>query len=526
MRITIAQLNPKIADFKKNWEDINKSLQEAHHHHSQFVIFPELTCIGYPAKDLLFKKHILQKNNELLEKIQRASERYPNLAIVVGALKETHNRRYNAAFVIQKGKILFYCHKSLLPNDDVFDEKRYFDSQENNTLFTLNGQKIALTICEEAWCKQMNESPLFKKDFPKPDLIINLSASPYYLNKEIWRHKRAQDIIRHHGCPFIFVNQVGGQDDLIFDGNSFVMNSQGKLTHRLPAFESKIEHLNLNNETVIKQNKQTNEEKLVNALCLGIKDYFHKTGFSKATLGLSGGIDSALCYVLTCMVLGADNVQAIMLPSTYTSQESIRDAKAMTDIQKQKLIELSIQESYQSLCKTLSGILDNSKITLAHENIQARLRGLMLMAYSNHHQALLINTSNKSEIASGYSTLYGDLCGALSPIGDLTKKQVYDLAIFLNKNNKQVIPDYVIERAPSAELKPNQKDQDSLPEYEIIDQTLHCILEDKPHHNPTLEKKLFLNEFKRQQAPTILKVSPIAFGSGWRFPITANYGNN
>lgn len=526
MKISLAQINPIIGNYKHQEKSFKTAISKAIETNTDLLIFPELSLTGYPAKDLLLDNTFIKNQEILIQKIIKISAQTKNLGILFGAVLIQNNQLYNSAYLIYEGNCLFVTSKTLLPNDDVFDEKRYFEANTTSETVIFKEHKLAITICEDLWVKNIDLSPIHQLMKQSPTIVINLSASPFYLNKAKNRYNRAKEIVRLYKVPVIVVNQVGAQDELIFDGNSFILDKNGDCLLQCESFKETQQTVSLTSKRIKDFNYQPVNKQLLEALLLGISDYFKKTGFQKAVIGLSGGIDSAVCYVLACKALGSKNVIPVMMPTAYTSSESIRDAQKMASFQKTKLVQLPITDLYESSILCLSKVLNMTEMSLTHENIQARLRAMLLMAFANHKNALVLSTGNKSELAMGYSTLYGDMAGALSIIGDVLKSQVFNLAKYLNTLTPGCIPQYVITRAPSAELKPNQTDQDSLPEYEIIDSFIDLHIS-SPYKVTTkskdLSNRLNNNEHKRNQSAIILKVSQKAFGTGRRFPVAAHY---
>jgi NAD+ synthase (glutamine-hydrolysing) len=548
MKITLAQLNPTVGDIEGNLAQIKETISKFSKV-SDLIVFPELFITGYPPRDLLEKKIFIEKAQSAVQELAKSSSKHPKTGIILGtpALtgKSTGKGLYNSALLIHKGRILFKQHKSLLPTYDVFDEARYFDSASEVQIIQFKGSALGISICEDAW----NEPELWPKGRMYPvdpieelakkgaSIFINISASPFYMGKEELRYHIIKNHAQKHGCPFVYVNAVGGNDELIFDGGSICVDREGKPIRIFPSFKEHVQTIDMktsgNPSLWIPPDKS---ESVYEAIILGIRDYMRKCGFSKAVIGLSGGIDSAVTACLAKEAIGSENVLGISMPSLFSSKESLEYAKRLAKnlgIQLKVIPISSIYHSYiQSLRKQL-GVGKDIDVTL--ENIQARIRGNILMAYSNKFGYLVLSTGNKSELAMGYCTLYGDMTGGLAVISDVPKTMVYELARFINRKS-EVIPSEIIERKPSAELRPDQCDQDTLPPYEILDQILFYYIEKgysledllKLKHDPKtvgwIIRTVNKNEYKRRQAPPGLKVTSKAFGMGRRMPIAAKYG--
>ena len=551
MKITICQLNPFIGDIKGNYEKIEKALKSDTTKSTDLMIFPELFLTGYPPKDLLEKGWFIEKINEYIEEVKRLSKNYPDLGILFGtpilSSERVGNKLYNSALLISNGKEIFRYNKKLLPTYDVFDEKRYFQEAEEIKPVTFKGYKIGINICEDMWNdyqlwteNKYQIDPIEELSKKGADLFINISASPYYLDKEDLRKKIIQSHVSRHNSMFIFVNQVGGNDELIFDGQSLFINLNNYVME-LPAFEENITTVDIEENKYQKMSDYSKKDtvesikvkNLHDALLLGIEDYFKKCGFKKALIGLSGGIDSAVTCAMAKRALGRENVMAVYMPGPYSSKESWVDSEELAKKLEINFEVININEIYDTFLNSLSHIFEGTEDNVAEENIQARIRGNILMAISNKFGHLLLTTGNKSELAVGYCTLYGDMSGGLGVLSDVPKTMVYQLANYINKD-KEIIPNNIINKAPSAELKPDQKDEDSLPPYDLLDNILyyHITLQSSPSEiarqlniDLTLVKNIIKmvdkNEYKRQQAPPGLKITSKAFGSGRRMPIAA-----
>jgi NAD+ synthase (glutamine-hydrolysing) len=546
MKIAIGQLNYRVGDIEQNLQKITDCCLKAIDNQVDLLIFSELALLGYPPKDLLSYKYYEKIQKSALEKLLALSTQCD---IVVGGIypndKDYGNPYYNCAFFLSEGKIKNTIFKTLLPSYDVFDETRFFEPNQTFECIQSGQIKIALTICEDIWdnteFKKYELAPLVKLNKQSPDLIINISASPFHSLKIKDRIELLRTKTKEFQLPAIYVNQVGAQTELIFDGNSFALNKDGSIAARCLAFEEDFkildfEHQILSDTQVKLHTKSASNplESIHKALIRGIKDYFQKNGFQKAVLGSSGGIDSALVQTLAVQALGAENVFALLMPSPYSSDHSVADAEELCKNLGNSYTIASISPLYVQAIESLYNIYGATDFDLTEENLQSRLRAVLLMAYSNKKGSLLLNTSNKSELAVGYGTLYGDMCGAISVIGDLYKTQVYELANFINIDNC-IIPEAIITKEPSAELRPNQKDSDSLPDYELLDTILKLYIEEGKSPSELTDfglnqkvvnqvlRLVHANEYKRFQAPPVLRVSQKAFGLGRNIPLTAKY---
>lgn len=518
MDLAIAQINSKLGDVDHNASKIIRDCRLASEAKKNLIIFPELCLIGYSPNDLLERPELLKKQNKFLKKIVKSVSK--DLSVLVGCLNKEKGRLYNSTALIQKNSIVKFFNKELLPNYDVFDENRHFSKGNlNQNFFSLKGKKILVAICEDLWFDEISKyekNPL-KNLSKKPDHIISLNASPFSKGKQAKRERIIKKIATDLKCDITYVNICGAQDELIFDGQSFQMSKKGSLITRLPAFTEKLW---LGEK--IKTSKLSKYASLEKALVLGVKDYFQKTGFSKAHLGLSGGIDSALVLYLAVKALGSNNVTAIAMPGPYSSKLSLTLAQKLSKNLEVNFIEHDINKAYDTFNQSFESDFGKQKFGVVQENVQARLRGLSLMAFSNKENSLLLATSNKSELCVGYSTLYGDQCGALMPIGDLLKTEVFELCEWINRG-QEVIPTKIITRPPTAELRPNQKDSDSLPSYDKLDKSIEKIITNQKAATSELDKwvlnRSFTSEFKRWQSAPILRVSDHAFGRGRRMPL-------
>jgi NAD+ synthase (glutamine-hydrolysing) len=543
MRIALAQINTKIGDLAGNTEKIIDAIAKSRSKQAALVVFPELSLIGYPPEDLLESDALEHLQDRFLEEIL---PHCMGCDVILGGIvrnKEVTGKKYfNAAFFLSGGKIKQIVHKTLLPSYDVFAETRYFEPSHTFECIFSNQRKIAITICEDIWDEvapfPYAISPLDKLAKQEPDLIINISASPFGIEKQAQREQVLRGKCLKHKIPAVYVNQVGGQTELLFDGASMVMNSAGKVVTKLPAFAESICIVNFA-DGKIKLTKRKEKELplyglISKALQVGVKDYFHKNGFKTAVLGSSGGIDSAVVQVIASQALGPENVTALLMPSAYSSEASVLDAKKLSETLGNPYHIVPIQSVTDSFFETMKGVYGETAFDLTEENIQSRSRGVIAMAFSNKKGCLLLNTSNKSELAVGYGTLYGDMSGALSVIGDLYKTHVYGLAHYLNET-EELIPNTILIKEPSAELRPDQKDSDSLPPYALLDKMLYAMIEEGKSSFQLLSegfdealilriKKLVqTSEYKRFQAPPVLKLTTKSFGKGRLIPLTAKY---
>lgn len=540
MRIAQAQMNSSLGDFKSNAEKILSMTRLALEQGCDLIIFPECTLFGYLPLDMLEHDHLVAAQLKVFDRLRK---QIPNkIAVIIGLITRAPKKYgkpfMNSAALLQKGKIPRIFSKELLPSYDIFDEARYFAGGEIcKNVFKLKSEKFLVTICEDIWAwgiddypSHYDENPILKLKEKNLSAVINLSASPFYSGKLQLRYKVAKAMVKRLKVPIFYTNMVGAQDEVIFDGASFVMNSYAQVVLQAPRFEEALQVFELaTSQNKLKAQPKKSPENvsvLFSALVLGIRDYVLKTGFKKIHLGLSGGIDSAVVVSLAVAALGAENVKAVALPGPYNSSSSLSLADSLAQNLQIEMFHLPIEKSYEVALAELHKSFGVFDFGIVNENLQSRLRGLFLMAYSNKENSLLLTTGNKSELATGYSTLYGDMCGALNPLGDLLKSQVYALARYINLE-QEVIPDEIIKRAPSAELRPNQKDQDSLPPYDELDRAVQNLVEKSQAPKTQIEKwlsnRLAKTEFKRWQSPPILKVSSHSFGRGRRMPIAAKY---
>lgn len=547
MKITIAQLNPIIGDVNGNLRKLKEALKQADQEKADLLVLPELYLVGYPPRDLLEKKWLIERAVQGVEEIKKLSNKYSDTGILFGIPWTNNDYQagrglYNSAMLIYQGSVIFKQHKTLLPSYDVFDENRYFDPALKREVFEFKGEKLGISICEDYWnvAEYWQErryliDPLEELAEQGATIFINLSASPFHVGKEELRYQMIKKHASKHKIPFLFINQVGANDELIFDGRSMVVNEKGQLTEVLPSFQEKNKTIDLKYES--SDNNYKPEEEIMtlnNALVLGIRDYIKKTGFKRVIVGLSGGIDSAVTVALAVQALGPENVLGVTMPGPYSSAGSVNDSILLARNLGIEIKTLPIGDIYQEYLEILSAPFDNCEKDVAEENIQARARGNLLMALSNKFGYLVLSTGNKSELAVGYCTLYGDMSGGLSVISDVPKTLVYKLAKYINRN-KPLIPVEIIEKAPSAELRPDQKDEDSLPPYEILDSILYYYVDEgetiknlvsRGFDADTVKwvvKIVDRNEYKRRQAAPGLRVTTKAFGTGRRMPIAARY---
>ncbi|MEL6923971.1 MAG: NAD+ synthase [Bacteroidota bacterium] len=543
MKISIAQLNFHIGNFEGNLRKMLDAVAVAKSEGADLVCFSELATCGYPPRDFLEFDDFIRQADRTVKRLAKAAK---DIAIVVGSPSKNPvvegKDLFNSAYFLADGKIKQVQHKALLPTYDIFDEYRYFEPASGFEVVEYKGKRIALTVCEDIW-NIGNENPLYTicpldELMPqKPDFVLNLSASPFNYGHAAERIRILKANVKRYGLPMFYVNHSGAQTEIIFDGGSIVMSPNGKVYEELPYFEECIRTYEL--EAVSKSRKHREQEKnkialIHDAIVTGVRDYFGKLGFRRAILGLSGGIDSAVTIALAARALGADNVRAVLLPSQFSSDHSVNDARVLAENLGCQYDIMPISGIYDAFEEVLRPHFWGKEFGLAEENIQARARGVLLMAMSNKFGNILLNTSNKSEMAVGYGTLYGDMCGGLSVIGDVYKTEVYELARYINKDG-EVIPESTITKPPSAELRPDQKDSDSLPDYDILDEILYRYIEERMGPKEIIkmgyDKKLVnrilrlvnINEFKRYQTAPVLRVSPKAFGMGRRMPIVGKY---
>jgi NAD+ synthase (glutamine-hydrolysing) len=545
MKVTLAQLNAVVGDVTGNLQKVQKTL-EAQGNRTDLLVFSELFLVGYPPRDLLEKPALIEKVQNAVQDLVAASLDYPEVGLLLGAPRpsgqETGKGLHNSALLIHRGKIIFTRNKSLLPTYDVFDETRHFDSGEAVEVVPFKGEVLGISICEDAW---YDPELWFRKLYPfdpvaelakkGATVLLNISASPFQVGKPEVRYRLLRNHALRYERPFVYVNQVGGNDELIFDGLSLALDAVGEAVAVLPAFQEDVRTVDLSRPgTPGLYVPQDRTASVYEALVLGLRDYLHKCGFSRAVVGLSGGIDSAVTCVLAKQALGPGNVLGVLMPSPYTSQGSMEDSLKLVENLGIPHQVIPITPIYQAYHETLREPLALGEIDVTLENIQARIRGNILMALSNKFGYLVLSTGNKSELAVGYCTLYGDMSGGLSVLADVPKTMVYELARYINREDA-VIPRAILHKAPSAELRPDQKDQDTLPPYDILDRIInHYLIESCSYKeivrlgfDPEVVKWVIRamdhNEYKRRQAAPGLKVTSKAFGIGRRIPIAAKF---
>lgn len=549
MKIALAQLNYHVGNFESNTDKIIRAIAEAKNQQAQLIIFSELSVCGYPPHDLLEFKDFIDASNRAVEKIREATD---DIAVIIGAPTINPNPRgkklYNSAYFIKNKKIEQIVHKTLLPTYDIFDEYRYFEPNKEFKIIEFMEQRIALTICEDLWDEQPVNNPFARGTLyetapmdelikQRPDIIINVAASPFAHNRQEAKRSIFTGKAKKHQLPVFYVNQVGAHTELTFDGASLAVNSKGDIVSQLNLFKEDLavfDTTEIEKQPPLQELKNYYIAEIHDALIMGIRDYFQKMGFKKATLGLSGGIDSAVTLAIAEKALGAENIRVLLMPSKYSSDHSIEDAVQLAKNLNIHYEIVNIQPMVDSFDKSLVSIFDNLPMDITEENIQARVRGTLLMAISNKFGHILLNTSNKSEAAVGYGTLYGDMNGGLSVLGDVYKSDVFALAKYINRD-KEIIPKNTIVKPPSAELRPDQKDTDSLPEYELLDDILFKYIEQQLSASEIIEqighadvvkrvlKLVNTNEYKRYQTPPIIRVSTKAFGPGRKMPLVARY---
>ncbi len=552
MKIAIAQINPTIGDLLINAQKILEAAQLAASSDARLLLTPELSLCGYPPRDLLLNPSFVEAMGITLQNL--AQDLPQNLAVLVGTVEQNLQAHisggktlFNSMALLENGQVKQVFHKRLLPTYDVFDERRYFEPGLQANYFTLDNIHIGVTICEDLWNdeefwgkRSYAVNPIADLAILGVDLIVNLSASPYTAGKEQFRETMLKHSAIRFQQPMIYANQVGGNDDLIFDGRSFALNRQGEVMCRARGFDTDLVVVEFDEAQrdfqlgSIAPVYKSEDQEIWQALVLGVRDYARKCRFSKVVLGLSGGIDSAIVAAIATAALGKENVLGVLMPSPYSSEHSISDAVALAENLGIKTHLLPIGELMQGFDQTLDNLFAGTEFGLAEENIQSRIRGNLLMAIANKFGYLLLSTGNKSEMAVGYCTLYGDMNGGLAVIADVPKTRVYSLCQWLNRNN-EIIPQNVLTKPPSAELKPGQVDQDSLPPYEILDDILQRLIHNHQSaaqivaagHDPVIVDRVIQMvaraEFKRRQAPPGLKITDRAFGTGWRMPIASNW---
>ncbi len=534
MRIAIAQINCTVGDIAGNVAKILYAVQQAKQAGAELIITPELALSGYPPSDLLLRETFCQACAAGLMQLVKAID---DITVIVGHPNFEEGKLYNAASVIHQGKILHTYHKRILNKSPFFNESYYFDTGSEPCIFELNRIKFGIFICADFWIG----STSIAVSHSDVDILLVLNASAYHINKQVSRYQITHHFIKQTAIPVIHVNLVGGQDELVFDGASFAMNHRGELTHQLREFVESIELVEIHHKQPTKGKlaaPQLPIASIYQALCLGVKDYIRKNGFPGALLGLSGGVDSALVLAIAVDALGADSVKTVMMPSQYTADISLEDANAMVELLGVKHYECSIQTLFDQYLSTIEADFHISTDPIGSntmpENLQARIRGTLLMALSNHSGSIVLTTGNKSEMAVGYCTLYGDMAGGFAVLKDVSKTMVYQLCEYRNQIS-HVIPERIIQRAPSAELRPNQTDQDTLPPYEILDAIIETYVEKNyspveimslNHDAADVTRTIHLihmNEYKRRQSPPGVRITHCDFGTAWHYPITSSY---
>ena len=534
MKIAIAQINCTVGDISGNVEKILDAAKQARQGGAELVVTPELALSGYPPADLLLQETFYLACEAALTRLAGAIE---GITLVVGHPSFRDGKLFNAASVISNGHVLTTYHKNILNKSSYFNEQYYFDPGTGSCVFELAGIRFGINICADFWLSD----PAIRATPDDMDILLVLSASAYHINKQASRHQITRQFVEKTGIPVIHANLVGGQDELVFDGASFALNRQGELTHQWGVFKETIGMIDIQEKQPVQGEIVPPQPLIANvyqALCRGVKDYVHKNGFPGVLLGLSGGVDSALTLAIAVDALGAERVQTVMMPSRYTADISLYDANEMVELLGIKHYECSIQPLFEQYLKTLADEFHSSPnpagLNTMPENLQARIRGTLLMALSNQSGAIVLTTGNKSEIAVGYCTLYGDMAGGFSVLKDISKTMVYQLCNYRNQISR-IIPERIIQRAPSAELRPNQTDQDSLPPYDVLDAIIEAYVEKNyspaaiialNYQEADVRRVIHLihkNEYKRRQAPPGIRITSRDFGTAWHYPITAHY---
>jgi len=538
LRLALAQCNLTVGDIRGNTRQIIGQIEQARREHSpDLIIFPELVITSYPPEDLLLRPGLRRRVQKVLDEIIEASH---GIRVLIGLPEYAQDGLYNSCFMLEDGAIRARYRKQVLPNYGVFDEKRYFSAGDQACVLDIKGIPTALTICEDIW----QPEPVRRAREAGAQLLININASPYHIDKITVRRQVLQHRVNETGLNIVYLNLVGGQDELVFDGASMIMDHDGRLLWSGPQFESGLYPLTLTmeGESIHVTGTASSEplsrlESIYRALVLGIHDYVHKNGFNGAVIGLSGGIDSALTLALAVDALGAENIEVLCMPSRYTADISVEDSRAMADLVKVRYHEFPIEAPFNAFLEVLQPVFKELPVDTTEENIQSRCRGILLMAVSNKTGKMVLATGNKSEMAVGYATLYGDMAGGFAPLKDVPKMLVYELSRWRNEQGR-VIPQRIIDRPPSAELKPDQRDDQSLPPYDILDPILERYIEydQSPDEimaagfdSETVNKIVRLvdhNEYKRRQAAPGVRISERAFGRDRRYPITSGYDDS
>jgi len=544
MKILAVQLNPTIGDFEKNTHKVLAALERARQKGAEVVLFSELILCGYPPEDLLLYPSFLVRMEEKLEEVRKASK---GLFVVLGLARKNPEGKekslFNSAAVLADGKLLGYTDKILLPTYGVFDERRYFEPGASQNVFTYKGKRIGITICEDIWqhgsavgSTQYRKDPIQELQGQKIDLLLNLSSSPYYFQKMDFRIKEVfLPCVKTLGCPLVWCNQAGANDQLVFDGYSLYMDASGHVLKMAKGFVEEDLLIDLQEKYPHEALFFDDYADLYQALVIGVRDYFHKQGFQRALVGLSGGIDSALVACIAAQALGKENILSVAMPTRFSSSASYEDAHLLAKHLGIELQKIPIDSLFQNFLDLLEPHFAGKPFDCTEENIQSRIRGMILMALSNKFGHIVLSTGNKSELAMGYATLYGDMCGGLGVLNDVTKRQVYALARYINRD-KEIIPESIIAKVPSAELRPNQKDTDLLPEYAIVDAVVEDYIENQLSADEICRKhqwelplvndlihRIHLAEYKRRQAPPGICVTKKAFTKGRQLPIVQKW---
>jgi len=529
MKIAVAQINTTVGDFEGNAAKIRDAVDRARAQGAKLVVTPEMSLSGYPAEDLWLRDDFC---DACVAELMKLVSYCLDVAVIVGYPHREGRTRYNAAALLRGGRIEQFYFKQKLPNYKVFDERRYFELGNRPCVFDVDGRKVGLTICEDLWFPE----PAAQAKAAGAQLLISINTSPFHRAQQAERYQRMGARVKETGLPLLYVHGVGGQDEIVFDGASFALDAEGMLTYQAESFREAIEIVELEGEAIRgpKAPPITEEETIYRALAMGTADYVNKNGFPGVLLGLSGGIDSALVLAVCVDALGADRVHAVMMPSEYTAAMSLEDAREMARIHGVKYTEIAIGPVFDAFRAQLAPSFEGEAADKTEENLQSRVRGTLLMALSNKHGSIVVTTGNKSEMATGYCTLYGDMAGGFAVIKDIVKMLVYKLAYWRNTKG-MVIPQRVIDRAPSAELAPGQVDQDTLPPYEVLDAVVERFMErdlspdqiaSAGYDREVVRKIVRLiqqNEYKRRQAPPGVRITPRSFGKDWRFPITSGF---
>ena len=529
MKIAAAQINTTVGDFEANGAKIRAAVDAARAAGAKLVVTPEMSLSGYPAEDLWLRDDFCDK---CVAELMKLAPYCLDVACIVGFPHREGRTRYNAAAVLRGGRVDQFYFKQKLPNYKVFDEKRYFELGNRPCVFDLDGRKVGLAICEDLWFPE----PAAQAKAAGATALVSMNASPFHRAQQAERYTRIGARVKETGLPVLYVHGVGGQDEIVFDGSSFAIDAEGMLTYQGPTFRESIDIVDFEGKAFqgAKAPPYTEEELIYRALSTGLADYVNKNDFPGVILGLSGGIDSALVLAICVDALGADRVQAVMMPSRYTSAMSLEDARTMAAAHGVKLTEIDIEPVFEAMRAQLAASFEGLGEDKTEENLQSRIRGNLLMALSNKGGSIVVATGNKSELATGYCTLYGDMAGGFAVIKDIVKTQVYRLAYWRNSRG-EVIPQRVIDRAPSAELAPDQTDQDTLPPYELLDAVVERYMERDQSAEQIASagydlasvrrvvRMIQQNEYKRRQAPIGVRITPRAFGKDWRFPITSGF---